>query len=416
MRIVHAADLHLDSPLRGLVPYDGAPIVQVREATRRACERLVSFSIESKAKLLLIAGDLYDGDWRDFSTGLFFAKEMSRLREAGVRVVIVRGNHDAASQITRALRLPENVHELDARKPETVVMDELGVAVHGRSFPERVVTADLSREYPRPVDGLLNIGLLHTSVDGRVGHEPYAPCKVESLRGHGYDYWALGHVHQREVLSREPWIVFPGNLQGRHVREPGSKGATAIDVDGRRIESVEHAPLDVVRWAECFVDVEASARIPDVLDLARETLSSELAECDGRVLAARVVVRGHESAVARVAASREAVTAELQAIANDLGDVYFEKLRVQAVTREARAVGSGEWVEALGALADITDDELVAMAGEALHELRSKLPVELTSGADALCLDDVTVLRGLLQEAQQAILERAREPESGEEG
>src|SRR5260370_18331121 len=115
---------------------------------------------------------------------------MSRLREAGVRVVIVRGNHDAASQITRALRLPENVKELSSRKAETFVMGDIGVAVHGRSFPERAVTDDLSREYPRPVDGLLNIGLLHTCLDGRVGHEPYAPCKLEALRAHGYDYCA----------------------------------------------------------------------------------------------------------------------------------------------------------------------------------------------------------------------------------
>jgi len=369
----------------------------------------VSFCIEPPVSLLLIAGDLYDGDWRDFSTGLFFAKEMSRLREAGVRVVVVRGNHDAASQITRALRLPENVHELSSRKPETVTFDALGVAVHGRSFPERAVTEDLSRDYPRPVDGLLNIGLLHTCLDGRVGHEPYAPCKLEALRAHGYDYWALGHVHQREVLSSDPWVVFPGNLQGRHVREPGAKGATIIDVEGGRIESVEHVSFDVVRWAETFVDVSAETLVSDVLDGARERLSSELERSEGRVLAARLVVRGHESAVARVAAKREQVTAELQAIANDLGGVYFEKLRFEVVSQTPRSAITGEWLDALGSIADVTDVELVALAEEALGELRAKLPVELTTGADALRLDDIEVLRSLLQEAQQAVVVRARE-------
>jgi exonuclease SbcD len=410
MRIIHAADLHLDSPLRGLIPYEGAPIAAVREATRHAFERMIAFAVESKAALLLIAGDLYDGDWRDFSTGLFFAKEMSRLREAGVRVVIVRGNHDAASQITRALRLPENVRELSSRKPETLVFDELGIAVHGRSFPERAVTDDLSRDYPRPVDGTLNFGLLHTCLDGRAGHEPYAPCKLEALRARGYDYWALGHVHQREVLSRDPWVVFPGNLQGRHVREPGAKGATVIDVGNKRIESVEHVAFDVVRWVESFVDVSPSARVHDVLDAAREVLSAELESAEGRVLAARIVVRGDESAIARVSATRDAVTAELQAIANDLGGVYFEKLRVEVVSRAPRA-SSGEWLDALGSLADVTDDELRAIADDALGDLREKLPIDLTSGADALLLDDLGVLRGLLQEAQQAILVRAREPE-----
>lgn len=407
MRIVHAADLHIDSPLRGLVPYEGAPVGQLREATRRACERLIAYCIDSKASLLLIAGDLYDGDWKDFATGLFFMKEMSRLREAGVRVVIVRGNHDAASQITRALRLPDNVKELSSRKPETIVFDDLGVAVHGRSFPERAVTSDLSRDYPAPIAGALNIGLLHTCVEGRAGHEPYAPCSLAWLRERGYDYWALGHVHAREVLSRDPWIVFPGNLQGRHVRETGSKGATTIEVVHGKIESAVHVPLDVVRWTECNVEVEASASVHDVLDAARAALTHELEQAEGRVLAARIVVRGPEAATMRVAAQRDAVTAELQAIANDLREVYFEKLKLETTAKAARAA-SGEWVDALATIADLTDDELVAMASEALAEVRNKLPLELTTGDGALVLDDPKTLRALLEEAQQEIVAKVR--------
>ncbi len=407
MRIVHAADLHIDSPLRGLPPYDGAPIAAIRDATRRACERLIAFCIDSKASLLLIAGDLYDGDWKDFSTGLFFAKEMSRLREANVRVVIVRGNHDAASQITRSLRLPDNVKELSSRKAETIVFEDLGVAVHGRSFPERAVTSDLSREYPAPIAGALNIGLLHTCATGRAGHEPYAPCSVEWLRDRGYDYWALGHVHAREVLSQDPWIVFPGNLQGRHVRETGSKGATSIEVVHGKIESVVHVPLDVVRWTECNVDVEASASVHDVLDAARAALGREIDHAEGRVLAARIIVRGPEAAVMRVAAQRDAMTAEIQAIANDLRDVYFEKLKIETTTKAARPAG-GEWVDALQTIADLSDDELVSMATEALADVRNKLPLELTTGDGALVLDDPKTLRALLEEAQQEIVAKVR--------
>jgi DNA repair exonuclease SbcCD nuclease subunit len=407
MKIVHAADLHIDSPLRGLMPYEGAPLAQVRNATRPAFVRLVDYCIEQRAALMLLAGDLYDGDWRDFSTGLFFAKEMSRLREAGVRVVSVRGNHDAASQITKALRLPENCRELGSRQPETAVYEDLGVAVHGRSFPEQRVTEDISRDYPKPVDGMLNIGLLHTCAEGRPGHDPYAPCKLESLRAHGYDYWALGHVHAREVLSRDPWVVFPGNLQGRHIREVGAKGATIIDVESGRIESVEHVALDVVRWAEVTVDVETEMQMQDFLDAAREKLTGELERSEGRVLAARIVARGNEIAVGRIAARREAVTAELQAIANDLGNVYFEKLRV-AVAARARERMTGEWLDALAAISDIAPLELIAMADEALGDMRAKLPLELTTGPDPLRLDDANVLRALLEEAEQSILERAR--------
>ena len=186
MKLVHAADLHLDSPLRGLERYEGAPVERVRGATRRALENLVEFCIEEGAELLLLAGDLYDGNWKDYSTGLFFAKQMSRLREAGIRVALIRGNHDAASQITKHLRLPENVLEFSQRKPETHVFEDLGIAVHGQSFATRDVTEDLATRYPQAVPSLLNVGLLHTCA-GREGHDPYAPCSVETLISKGYD-------------------------------------------------------------------------------------------------------------------------------------------------------------------------------------------------------------------------------------
>jgi DNA repair exonuclease SbcCD nuclease subunit len=408
MRIVHAADLHIDSPLRGLPPYEGAPLKEVREAPRRACEKLARFCIESKASLLLLAGDLYDGDWRDFSTGLFFANEMSRLREAGVRVAVVYGNHDAASVITKKLQLPENVKALSSAKPETFVYEDLCVAVHGRSFPDKAVTQDLSRDYPDPISGALNIGLLHTCADGRAGHEPYAPCKVDALRARGYDYWALGHVHQREVLSTDPWIVFPGNLQGRHVRETGAKGATVIDVEHGRIVSVEHVALDVVRWAECAIAMREDASVADVIDAARAELSAELDRAEGRVLAARLVVRGPEAITGRVAAQREAVTAEIRAVANDLQGIYFEKLRVET-TSAPKPIASGEWVDALASLADLSDDELKDLAEDVLGDVKSKLPLELTGDGGALQLGDPETLRALLREAQQAVVVQTRD-------
>ncbi len=124
MKFIHAADVHLDSPLHGLERYEGAPVAEMRGATRRALENLVDLCRDERADFLLLAGDLYDGDWRDFGTGLFFAAQMVRLREAGVRVFVVRGNHDAASRITRSLRLPDNVHVFASRRPETVVDDD----------------------------------------------------------------------------------------------------------------------------------------------------------------------------------------------------------------------------------------------------------------------------------------------------
>lgn len=230
-RFFHSADIHLDSPLRGLAGQEGNAVARVRTATREALHTLVGLAIEEKVDFLIIAGDLYDGDWRDYKTGLFFAAQMGRLNKEGIPVYLLHGNHDAESQITRRLELPDNVHVFGTRKPETYVLDELQVALHGQSFRQRDITDNLVPDYPAPVSGTFNIGVLHTGLGGMGGHENYAPCAIEDLTNKGYDYWALGHVHQAGVLSEKPHVVFPGNLQGRHARETGAKGASLVTVE-----------------------------------------------------------------------------------------------------------------------------------------------------------------------------------------
>src|SRR6478609_9326773 len=300
MKFVHAADLHLDSPLAGLSKYEGAPVEQIRGATRRALENLVKLCLSEQVELLLIAGDLYDGDWRDYSTGLFFAKQMAALRAGNVRVVWIRGNHDAASKLTAHLNLPDNVRELSHKKPDSLVLEDLGLAVHGQGFDTREVTTDLSQRYPEPKPGLFNIGLLHTALEGRAGHAPYAPCRLSALIDRGYDYFALGHVHTREVLSERPWIVFPGNLQGRHARETGPKGATLVTVHDDAVADVDHRALDVARWEVVHVDASRASDALEVVDLAREALEAQARDLGDRVLAARLVVRGRSRANGRI--------------------------------------------------------------------------------------------------------------------
>ena len=148
MRFLHCADIHLDSPLRGLERYEGAPVEQVRGATRRAFENMVQCALREKVDFVVIAGDLYDGDWPDFNTGLFFAKGMAQLGESGIAVYVVRGNHDAASKLTRSLPLPKNVHLFPDKAPKSLTDDNLGLAVHGQSFATAAVFDDLAADYP----------------------------------------------------------------------------------------------------------------------------------------------------------------------------------------------------------------------------------------------------------------------------
>jgi DNA repair exonuclease SbcCD nuclease subunit len=248
-RFIHAADPHLDSPLRGLEAHEGAPVETLRGATRKAFENLVNLAIDEAVNFVVIAGDLYDGDWKDYSTGLFFRGQMVKLQAKGIPVYLIAGNHDAASVISKKLTLPENVHVFSTRTAETMEVPGLAAVIHGRGFPHRAVPENLAVDYPAAVPGKFNLGLLHTSLTGRPDHDTYAPCSEQDLRNKGYAYWALGHIHQPEVISEDPWIVFAGNCQGRHARETGPRGCRLVTVkDSLEVASAEWRDLDVVRW------------------------------------------------------------------------------------------------------------------------------------------------------------------------
>src|ERR1700730_16207897 len=262
---IHAADLHIDSPLASLGLKDPAVAARFARANRGAVEALVRETIASEAKFLIIAGDIFDGDWRDVSTGLFFTRAVGDLHRAGIPTLIIKGNHDADSVIARSLTYPENTLTFASNRAETKTLDALRVALHGRSFGVRNPTGEFLGSYPARREGWLNIGLLHTALDGtRAGHESYAPCTVEDLKRFGYDYWALGHIHAAEIVSRDPWVVYPGNLQGRSVRETGAKGAMRLTVENVRIVDVTPLVLDGARWAHLNVHVASDETEGDV--------------------------------------------------------------------------------------------------------------------------------------------------------
>ncbi len=258
---LHAADLHLDSPLRGLEA--DAPAERIRGATRQALVNLVDLALAERVAFVLLAGDLYDGDWQDYPTGHFLVGQLARLTHAGIAVYAISGNHDAQSVLTRQLPWPERAMMFDTDGAHSVEVPGLDVVIHGQGFAHQAVTDNLALAYPPPVPGKLNIGLLHTAAED-TNHGRYAPCTAEQLAAHGYDYWALGHVHLRGELGGHPnWIVFPGNLQGRHINEEGEKGATLVRVRAGRLYP-EHRTLDVVRWSRIFVDL-AGAEGPEAL-------------------------------------------------------------------------------------------------------------------------------------------------------
>ena len=384
-RFLHAADIHLDSPLKGLRGYPGADAVRYRTATREAFDRLIEAAIEKRVDFLVIAGDLYDGDWRDFATGLYFVSRMVRLADARIPVYLLHGNHDAESVITKHLDLPPNVHVFGADRPSTFELRDLCVALHGQSFADRAVVENLVPAYPDPVAGAFNVGILHTALEGMSGHARYAPCSLADLSGKGYDYWALGHVHQRGVLHEYPHVAFPGNLQGRDARETGPKGAYLVTVRDRDISEIEPVDLDVVRWSRVRVPVEDANGPADVNDRVRAAIESAVtAEADGRLLVMRLVLDGRTDLHARLAASDEALLAQAQASSLALGEgiAWVEKVEVE--TRPASTTSPAASIPALSQMlaAASNDEGLLSRLEADVGELSRRAPHVLRDGAD----------------------------------
>lgn len=382
-RFIHTADIHLDSPLKGLEAHEDAPVEEIRGATRRALDNLIDLAIEEEVDFILIAGDLYDGDWKDYNTGLFFIRQMSRLDKAGIKVFIISGNHDAANQITKTMPLPDNVTLFSHKKPQSIKIEDIGVIIHGQSYASRAVVENLSLQYPQHDSNYFNIGLLHTSLTGREGHEDYAPCTLDDLKSKGYEYWALGHVHKREVVSEDPWIIFPGNIQGRHIKETGGKGATLVTVEEGRIMEVDERALDVLRWAICQVDLSECETIDSVYDAIRQAFERELDLAGGRTLALRLILTGKSAINAQLYDRTEKWTEEFRGIAAGLGDIWLEKVTFQTSRKVSLKEIAGEGTPIAGLLQSINRLEL---DGESLFEfvpdlsvLKSKLPPDIHS-------------------------------------
>lgn len=388
-KFLHAADIHLDSALSGLDRYEGAPAEQIRRASRRALQNLVRLAIDDNVAFVLIAGDLYDGDWPDYHTGLFFASEMARLREAGIPVYLIQGNHDAANRMTRQLRLPDGVRFLATDRPETLVLEECEVAIHGQGFATQAVMENLAIAYPRRLPNAFNVGILHTCVDGREGHDRYAPCSLDDMRHHEYDYWALGHIHKREEISRDPWIVFPGNIQGRHIRESGPKGCVVVTVDRGKVRTVEPHWLDVVRWQPCTVDAAGAVDGDELIDRFRTQVIELSGDSDGRLLALRVEVRGACKAHAKVSADWLRWTNEIRQSAIEVGGgrVWVEKVHcgITALEKKQEALLDGPITELSVLLQELRDDDaqLKELGARELEDLKKKLPRDLVDDLDS---------------------------------
>lgn len=382
-RFVHCADLHIDAPLKSLALRNPELAELVANATRKAFVATIDLCLEEKVDALLIAGDLYDGDQTSMKTAGFIAAQLRRLDEAGIRTFGIRGNHDAESRITKELVFPDSVTFFKGSAAAIPLPGQVGrrdVVVHGISFPKPHAPESLLPKFKAPVEGAINIALLHTSLAGAEGHDRYAPCSVADLAGAGFDYWALGHVHKRQVHLEKPAIVMPGIPQGRDINERGAKSVSLVTIaDDGRITIAEHR-TSTAQFERVSVDLSGIEDWPEAMRAIGRKLAAERDTTASEHLIARVSLSGATSLNWRLRREADFLRAEVEQQAAIIGNTWIEK-----VSSACSAPGDVT-IEAAGAVAELSQlvsetvlqsDAYRLEASELISELQGALPREL---------------------------------------
>ena len=380
-RFIHTADIHLDSPLRSLSLRNRDLAELIGDATRQGLIAIVDLCIEEKVDALVVAGDLYDGEQTSMKTARFLATQMERLHQAGIAVYKIRGNHDALSRITQELVLPPSVKIFGGRA-ETISLRHggLDIAIHGLSFAKPQAPESLLPKYKAPVPGAVNIAIMHTSLAGAPGHDLYAPCSVADLHGSGFDYWALGHIHQRTQHQGARTVIMPGMPQGRDINEAGEKTVSLVTIADDRSISVEERLTSIAQFERVAVGLSHARQWRDVVDAIEAALVAARARTRSEHLVVRLMLTGDTPLAWRLRRDRDLLQAEAEQRAQGVGKTWIEKIELGTHSpSEAPGSATADPVIELG---ELMRTELVATHAvrdeirQMVKELLDELPAE----------------------------------------
>lgn len=309
-RFIHAADLHLDTPFTGMTGVPDRLRRYLQDSTFAALGGLVDLAVSEQVDFIVISGDVYDASDSSLRAQLRLKEAWEKLERHGIPLYVIHGNHDPLGTRLR-LTLPSNVTTFGPSLESVTAVrrqDGLPVAVvSGISYASSSVTENLSRRFKRSTDSpLYHIALLHANVEGQEGHDVYAPCSLADLRDSGYDYWALGHIHKRQVLSESPLVVYPGNLQGRSLKETGAKGCYLVMVDENGSAELEFHELDQVRWHEVDIPIDGLDTEEDWKLRTEEQLEAIRRDMNGKAAIVRCHFTGSGPLHAMISSGREA--------------------------------------------------------------------------------------------------------------
>ncbi|WP_298966423.1 DNA repair exonuclease [uncultured Roseibium sp.] len=378
MRVLVSADIHLGSPIRSAAMRNPDLGDHLKQASRDTFTRIVDLAISENVDALVLAGDIFDNDQPDLKTRAFLISQLTRAADAGIPTVLVRGNHDALLDHRAHGDLGPNIHLLNKDTPSVEIAS---VWFHGLSFDKTHVSKSFLPDYPAPVPGRKNVGLMHTSLDGSPGHDPYAPCSEQDLVSYGYDLWCLGHIHAPFERSSGPVLaVMPGIPQPRHFGER-TGGTVAIVELGNGTPKFERHQVGHLRFVACPLDLTDCTDVPDILRILRSELEG-VRDPERHTAVRLLVTTGHHTADMLVALADE--------VLDTIDRLFIDKIKVTAPKQLVDAK-TDDLVRLMQQ--ELTEPGFQVASKEILEELRNALPREITDELAEEAMDD------LLQEA-----------------
>ena len=411
---IHTADLHLDSPFAGLRQVDGAVTSLIKDATFRAFDNVVDLALAKKVDFLLVAGDVYDAADRSLRAQLKFADGLKKLTNSGIRCFVCHGNHDPLDGWSASLRWPEGVH-IFGPELESIPLalgGEDDVVVHGISYPKSQIDEDFGKGFRRQGSYPFQIGLLHCSLGSDPAHETYAPRTMDELVSADLDYWALGHVHTYRVLKDgRPFIAYPGNTQGLHIREPGPRGCLIVQVDGQGTVDARFEPTDAVRWFSEELRIDDLETEADLIEELERSCDEIRHEAQGRPAIARITIAGRS--VLHPVLRKPQVVGDLTERLRETGlesspSLWIEGIQVQTNTPidlDSRRKSADFLGEVLRLIEDSRQNPtgLKEMISELYHDRRGRRFLEVPAEEDlmqilaeveSMCLDELGAEEG----------------------
>ncbi len=374
MRVLVSADIHLGSPIRSAAMRNPDLGDHLKQASRDTFLRIVDLAISENVEVLVLAGDIFDNDQPDLKSRAFLISKLARAADAGIPTILIRGNHDALLDHRAHGDLGPNIHLLHKNEPSVEIG---GVWFHGLSFDAAHVSKSFLPDYPAPVTGRKNVGLMHTSLDGSPAHDPYAPCSEQDLMAHGYDLWCLGHIHAPFERTSGPVLaVMPGIPQPRHFGERTGGTVAIVELDDD-MPKIERHHVGHLRFTECVLDLSQCSDVQEVLSTLRSALQG--AQHPEHHTAVRLqVTTGHHTA--------DMLTALASELLDNIERVYVDKVKVAAPKQQVDAKAD-DLVRLMRA--ELTEPGFQLAAEEILAELRNALPREIADELAEDALDDL---------------------------